>query len=1348
MLESVGILETVIGTFLSGMQVATPFIQDSRKLAENVKVINVDKITQYASVIMSNRGYSINGFKDDVYFSRKYNSYESLDEHLLNLVRNKSFVVITGMCGAGKSRLVYELLKSGKSPFIRVVTLSQTNLSCSMKEIEKIIVRKANSETLIYIDNLHNLKDSDGEVGWSKLADIFKQVSQKKGKIIISCLEKPQGSDMQYLSDFQKEIEYMQIPDVDNPTYELCRSQFRQKRFSPIIGNYVDGMNNFVRINEKFPMSEAETVVLSVYLFITHYFGEKDYLFIRDAYLKICDEEKMASRFSYLGNEQAGREYARMLNNEDLFKNALKRLLDKHILKVQNNFYILHDEIYAYSFAHSICEVRYDTNKKQSDKFWMLELYCTTLLAERSQLLYPQEEWSADTIIDINPELPDFYIRVITRASKSNERRIAEYVKKRFDRQFFECEFNKEQGQIKVIKLKEKYKEDKITGAINQTIGVILSRTYYPWKKYIEDYQQANVKIDSDTHVLSELLRIAGDARSNEDVKEEIKEYIKQNFHIDSNKLISLANSSERIAINFEMANSTIDAQRIENAVSLFLKNINDKLEQYELVNEEYKITKDQLLKIQRDEIIKQLQLTERSLISWSRIIASKINTINKLFELTSILEKIELGKLSECLEKRVYPKIYPLSNSKRYVFFSPIAMSVIAGNIHRNHPLSYLDEYMDVLNYINTKMRDQKYKYIFNRDSLIGFACGQDKKSNNAGALEEVESVSDAEKIINFLREKKILRDEIFFTDLLYATCLYRMFAKINNVSIDKKESEQETERTLNFHKAKHFLDSLCENQSVEFSGSKLKFYNDLLRKAPWQCAIEIMDTDFMQKEGDIYSINSFFSCAREEFLTVVGTLKWKKEADEISKQKIDDIIFQILEKNQIAERNKCVFDELTYGALNAFFPEYRNITTPNEEFEKLWKSLILQIEESTNKIVNSQKRAREKLVDKEQYLDNIDAYFYEGKYSEDGRLCDSDQILHLIRSSNKLYKKIGARQIFMKKDKMTVHQNIARKINEMTLNTEHSKPTTVDGFFPPKLYFYEEISKRLPKNANVEQRWELIRRALVRLVESDNNIIERSEELQRKNKSPYNIVEKNIALCNFDDAILIVERVKEMAKANVYRDVYRPLTIKMICNKIKMDLTPEDVDVVKKRIERLNKLISDPELILSYDVNFSKLISNTNSRLRKQKNDDVFFPALENYVNINLPISSEDVIARHITWDMYEEQSYIGDLPEFSIHSFAYREMEGVVESINNRNDANLTYLFKVMLELQKRELSFSNIKIAYEKSFSRFAKTKMIPRNQYPDLFEFIYVGLKSEDEYQTYNKLREYYKNSSL
>ncbi len=230
--------------------------------------------------IMKDRGTIELGFKEDLYYERE------IDKDLRALTKNKngqpSVITICGSIGSGKSRAVYNFIKSPecKATFNGVYIVESSNI----KTIAENLKSNNDKTDLIIIDEANLSYDENN----FELLRILRVVHNSRSKIAILTYasESIIGSYIEDLKNWidnnvpeknpeSRPIKHLEIPDIEyeDDVYDWCMTNMYPTRpFSPVIGAYVKELQERVKNKTKQLIGMQDAIdVLSAYKTITTY---------------------------------------------------------------------------------------------------------------------------------------------------------------------------------------------------------------------------------------------------------------------------------------------------------------------------------------------------------------------------------------------------------------------------------------------------------------------------------------------------------------------------------------------------------------------------------------------------------------------------------------------------------------------------------------------------------------------------------------------------------------------------------------------------------------------------------------------------------------------------------------------------------------------------------------------------------------------------------------------------------------------------------------------------------------------------------------------------------------------
>lgn len=1225
---------------------------------ENIAILSIRDIKKKPQLIMGKAGKKENGFKAKIYVPR------SIDDVIVQSIENKPYTIITGQAGTGKSRALYHYLTTHKL-FKHVVVLERESLTCSMDELRNILLPHIKeSKTLIYIDNFQDIKIDNQHSVWEKWAKIREDVEKNSGKIVFISRDKEFNDN-----------ETVDMPLIirGSEEHKKCKEVFSTTYFSPIIGNYIN--TEHAQQMEKIP---SELLLISSHNFITHYFRRNgsNIEFLKNVYNTICDQ---------LAKEIGG-ESSKQLTS--LFSTALTSLNKKGIFGANNK---LLDEIFISELTDYLYNKEYTYYNNKIVPTDAITYTCSLLMASKKQLSYQKEKDLVKLLLSINPYNIEAYTRAITRATGQNTRRIAKFVQSQFN-------------DI-ILKNPERTSEDMIA----RVIGIIASRIYYGWKDIVNEYLILYPSLAKSDDFISEILRIAIDERTSKKEKQEAIDYIHTTLNVSDEDLRLRSKTNAHIAINYEMANEDIDANRITDVLSLLHKTLTDLSDAYH----------NAISAGQKEEIEEDIYNTTRDICSWARIVSIKVSSYEQLCNLVNILQSH--SETLKSLQNAV--KAAPQKEVEQFTFISNTALWLIAQNIRQAYPLGYNKEYKKCIPVLAGLIKNESY--IVDEHSFAGFMFSKPQIEGHKverGVLAELKTFNQIYHCIGQVEKLSIINEEY---SNIYIAWLYRLFSVI--------KTSEDFDIANKMLKEFYNTDSQ-DSHSIE---GKRQLYNNLLLNAPWENAKSMIDKgEFLYEECDSATISSLFKAAKNEFLfgakeIFISCKKGDAKGQVHAAGKLCGILDTIDRIAELSRSKGLKWDRTSYPSLigiqnrlqeNIKEKEPNSITNPKLEdyvanqthaqktIDSLY-TLIAEIGKPDDKkntsegvdIEEAQAWSKLSVIKMKKRLIDVKQYFYEGILNETGRTMTSDKITNLLKHvidmvENTKTAKKSNKQEDIEKDIWDFYGINEQEVVQLLLELVYTgngndQNKTLDAYIPVKHLYYEKVGGFLirfkPYNFGVDERISIVIKSLRHLQECGMPIC---------NKNRKNIFEILLSDLSFDDAAEMIDKVKQLAQLELYRTIYTSKSIVILCNKLKKGLNDGDEKIIIERIERINTIVSDENLLkdsgilLFFDKDDAARVADTNTRLRNKKDktkynnqgEEIIFPKLSKDININLPIASTNSMIRHAAWNMYDDQDCLYDIERVALKFFLYREMEYICDNILIKNSWDILEYYNDAMDL----------------------------------------------------------------
>ncbi|MBQ8099692.1 MAG: ATP-binding protein [Paludibacteraceae bacterium] len=1299
---------------------------------EPVVVLSRRKIERQPRYVMGNRAEESRGFRK----GEKYYIRRKVDDQLAEVLDKRQYpiVFVTGMYGIGKSRAVYQYLTGEKSSstFKKILVLSGLQLSCDSEQLLDKLRKKAGKGSLLFIDNIQEVRLKD-IVPAADLAEtspkalltpwlaILQEMSEMGVTTVISLVNiGKESSRLLENGDLPEETFAGKWTEIVMPTVERgsddhqrCQALFPKVReYSPYIGNYVNQWN-CERLLSDVVKTQGSRLLLTSYLFISRYSNtrSKDKKRLREVYETICRQVPNYQRWA----DQSGTEE----EQQEEFEKVYASLKKSHIFS-RSRLTELNDPAFGKYFSEYMQKSVRDAGEHPNG----IELLCATLLADRSLLLLHQEKLQADVLMKITPDSPLLYARAVTRATAQNERQIAQYVKSRFDSRFFE----QREG---VPYLKDKG----LAAECAKAIGVIVSRGYSNWEEHIETYRKAyeaaGEDIAAQDDIISELLHIASDRRTSSEERERVLGYIAGTLKTDVKER---AKKSLRIAINYETATKGYDRERVRNVLSLLLEQAEETAEQLKALDAAAESEE------KRAEGEDRFYYLRRDLGSWANILLGKITSAKECEALLTILYQKDTVEMLQRLQEVMLGtdiRVTAKRISPRFMVFTPPATSKIAAQVKSRRPLDYVQELEQILKqFVKHLKRKNGSKPISHCEQILtvhsieGFVI-YIQGNKKTGVMSSLSRFGDA---LHWYKMVGELFSELSESSTLYLhILLHHVFSTIRT-----KE---------NFERAKVVLDQYLKKGSDK--AGKLKLYNSLLSNTPdWETAVAFAKDEYIQQEMDIITVNTFLNKAKDQLFTLCKSLrityeKGEGRLTEEEKKLFQQVVDEIGNVLKLAKDRALQWDEQTQSILMeirqrmdegvvSYNKESVSISSQLKHTEGLSADPSIAASKihnaQTESILEVQRLKKLTVGDIYDKLVLIEAYCEHPESNStlpmNSRL-SSDMLTHLLQTlQDNIRNNTTDWQAFEEKD--ALEAVVERLVFE-------KRP---DLLFPPKIYYYraivtlamttewaeDENGKSIVKKRSCiagldtpEERKRFMEGAFARLLDCDTPLHVSQDELQKKGKGEQNLPEMLLGNCRFDDALQLVGYAKDLSRLPALNGVYTPLAIKMLCNKCRDGIKEVNFgnhQLMLRRIDAINRLLSDTEQMLHFDIDNIKLISAFNRDLRQRSNKNkhqVFFPRMDKETRVCIPLHAlHNPVVRHRAWEDYKKQHYLDKLAANTIQQFAFCEMADICLLLGRRKQtsgrkpsvtiAEADYLKEASEILQAKGQPLDKIQIAY--------------------------------------------------
>lgn len=426
---------------------------------------------------MGDRGKEENGFQAGKYLSR------DIDCEISQRIPTCNLVVVTGAFTSGKSRAVYEYIKSVECPsqFNRVYLAHEHKDKC------KEDIQYLSPDILIVLDDINTLWSPDS----NDLKDILSKIHNSDLHAIATLSETTEQYDdfislCQPASDdyrgkqTQAEIPILKIPAIepeDNGVYDWCAANLHPEGVTRAIGGYIPGLQRYFEQNNTFLRNDQNALAaFAAYVILAKFRREK-------SKTRGNVQKMYAQIISRLQPEKTGRNLA------DDFSKGLKKVCKLGFLSLRNDTIAVADNSLYEKF-------RADCVKHKQNQPVIEQYLLPNAEAEMNQV---------EALIGIDPDDPEYYGRAITKAAHSHQT-IPKVEQKLIDR-FFERNAD---GKLQVLQPEDPGRMERLV----VTISCIVGRSGMKYEQTLEKYLDAGIK--STIMTVGELLRIASSLRNSQ----------------------------------------------------------------------------------------------------------------------------------------------------------------------------------------------------------------------------------------------------------------------------------------------------------------------------------------------------------------------------------------------------------------------------------------------------------------------------------------------------------------------------------------------------------------------------------------------------------------------------------------------------------------------------------------------------------------------------------------------------------------------------------------------------------------------------------------------------------------
>lgn len=426
---------------------------------------------------MGDRGKEENGFQASKYLSR------DIDRKISQRIPTCNLVVVTGAFTSGKSRAVYEYIKSEacQSLFDRVYLAHEHKDKC------KEDIQYLSPDALIVLDDINTLWGP----GSNDLKDILSGIHNRNLHAIATISETTEQYDdlislCQPASDdyrgkqTQAEIPILEIPAIepeDDGVYDWCAANLHPEGITRTMGGYIPGLQRYFEQNNTFLRSDQNALAaFAAYVILAKFRREK-------SKTKGNVQKMYAQMISRLQPEKTGQNLA------DEFTKGLNKACKLGFLSLRDDTIAVADNSLYEKF-------RADCVKHKQNQPIIEHYLLPNATAEMNQV---------EALIGIDPDDPEYYGRAITKAAHSHQT-IPKVEQKLIDR-FFERNAD---GKLQVLQPDDPGRMERLV----ITISCIVGRSGMEYEQTLQKYLDAGIKPTIMT--VGELLRIASSLRNSQ----------------------------------------------------------------------------------------------------------------------------------------------------------------------------------------------------------------------------------------------------------------------------------------------------------------------------------------------------------------------------------------------------------------------------------------------------------------------------------------------------------------------------------------------------------------------------------------------------------------------------------------------------------------------------------------------------------------------------------------------------------------------------------------------------------------------------------------------------------------
>lgn len=430
--------------------------------------------------IMGDRGREQNGFRAQQYLRRPVDS--ALNEELPHC----HLVVLTGLLTSGKSRAVYEYVRTG--PFARIYPAHKYR-TCYKQEIEHLP-----DDVLIVFDEIDELWENGDPRSMKETLGLI----HDRGLHAVATLSETAPRFDEFIElcrrgdDFRgrqkaSRIPCLSIPPIekDDEVHDWCTANLHPELFSQAIGAYLPELRRYFTANIAILLSDEHALtVLTAYTILAKYRREKS--------KEVANVQKLHDRL------------VELLQQEELLSDSPRKGFQRSLNKVcQLRFLARSGQSLAIADVSLYNQFLLQCRREKSGNPIIERLLLSDAETERNQV---------EVLIGIDPDDPEYYARAVTKAQHKES--TIPFVEQRLLQRFFRTDGGK-------LVLRDPDRE----AALVEPISCIVGRSGLRYAETLQKYIDAGVRPSIMT--VGELLRIALILR-NHRLRDEVLNYAEE----------------------------------------------------------------------------------------------------------------------------------------------------------------------------------------------------------------------------------------------------------------------------------------------------------------------------------------------------------------------------------------------------------------------------------------------------------------------------------------------------------------------------------------------------------------------------------------------------------------------------------------------------------------------------------------------------------------------------------------------------------------------------------------------------------------------------------------------------